>query len=134
VITVRIRLRDFNNREIGRAMEELASMLRPSTEKEPTRKGTGKRDTPRSWLDSLSAMRLASHYPKGTAIKTFSEIQLVHVGRAKRQHPALGEPDIAQSNFERLAAKARRLFADLFPFAEPAANGATYAQRRHARE
>jgi hypothetical protein len=63
-ITIRIRLRDFNNKEIGREMERLASMLRPSREKEPTRKGTGKRDSPRSWLDALSAIRLASHYPK----------------------------------------------------------------------
>jgi hypothetical protein len=63
VITIRIRLRDFTDKEIGKAMESLASMLRPSTEKEPTRKGTGKRDSPRSWLDALSALRLASWYP-----------------------------------------------------------------------
>jgi hypothetical protein len=63
IITIRIRLRDFTNKEIGRAMEEFACMLRPSTEKEPTRKGTGRKDSPRSWLDALSAMRLASWYP-----------------------------------------------------------------------
>ena len=62
-IPVRIRLRHFTNQETAHAMEVLASMLRPSTEKEPARYGTGKRDGPRWRLDALSAMRLASWYP-----------------------------------------------------------------------
>jgi hypothetical protein len=146
IITIRIRLRDFTNKEIGKAMEVLASMLRPSTEKEPTRKGTSKRDSPRSWLDALSAMRLASHYPKtlpselirrqtrkrphgtDTATSIFDEIRLGRIQPASTKRKIHGE--LGHNEFDRWAARARRQFARSFPFGEAAANGPTWAQRQ----
>jgi hypothetical protein len=145
-VTIRIRLRDFTNREIGRAMEELASMLRPSTEKEPTRQGTGKRDSPRSWLDAVSAMRLASHYPKTfslelirrrrktsargteTALSIFEDVRLgsIRPGLTKRKIRGA----LSQNELDRYAARARRQFAHSFPFGEAAANGITWTERQ----
>jgi hypothetical protein len=134
IITVRIRLRDFTNKEIGHAMEVLASMLRPSTEKEPTRKGTGKRDSPRSWLDALSAMRLASWYPisppkhraglqsiRGAlnALDRFNEIRL---GGSRSR-------SIDESNFDKHIRKAREL-VEAFLFGEPADNALSWADRQ----
>jgi hypothetical protein len=149
IITIRIRLRDFTNKEIGKAMEGLASMLRPSTEKEPTRKGTSKRDSPRSWLDALSAMRLASHHPKtlpllpesirrktrkrwphgtDTAVSIFDKIRLGRIQPASTKRKIHGE--LGHNEFDRWAAHARRQFARSFPFGEAAANGPTWAQRQ----
>jgi hypothetical protein len=146
IITIRIRLRDFTNKEIGKAMEEWARMLRPSAEKEPTRKGTGKRNSPRSWLNALSAMRLASYHPKTspsalvrrrkrttarrteTALSIFEDVRLgsIQPGSTKRKiHGAL-----SQNELDRYAARARRPFQDMFPFDEPAANSASWAERQ----
>jgi hypothetical protein len=146
IMTFRIRLRDFTNNEIGKAMEEWARMLRPSAEREPTRKGTGKSNSPRSWLNALSAMRLASRYPKTsplgslrrrrktsarrneTALSIFEDVRLgsIQPGSTKRKiHGAL-----SQNELDRSAARARRHFEDMFPFDEPAANSVTWAERR----
>ena len=146
IITFRIRLRDFTNKEIGKAMEEWARILRSPAEKEPTRKGTGKRDSPRSWLSALSAMRLASYHPKtspselvrrrkktsargtGTALSIFEDVRLgsIQPGSTKRKiHGAL-----SQNELDRYAAQARRHFEDMFPFDEPAANSVTWAERQ----
>jgi hypothetical protein len=145
IITIRIR-RDFTNQEIGKAMEEWARILRSSAEKEPTRKGTGKRDSPRSWLSALSAMRLAAYHPKtspsesvrrskktstrgtGTALSIFEDVRLgsIQPGSTKRKiHGAL-----SQNELDRYAAQARRHFENLFPFDEPAANSVTWAKRQ----
>ena len=137
IITVRIR-RDSTKKEILDAMEVLVSMLRPSTEKEPTRKGTGKKDSPRSWLDALCAMRLASHYPKtlpsesirkqrrrrwrgsDTAVSIFNDIRLG--GKT--------ETVLTHSDLEEKSGDAQRQFARCFPFGESPANGITWAERR----
>ncbi len=150
VIPIRIRLRDFTNKEIGKAMEEWASMLRPSTEKEPTRKGTSKRDSPRSWLDALSAMRLGSHYPKtlpsdsirrhrrkrwsrtDTAVSIFYEIRLGRIQPASTKRKILD--GLGHNEFDRCAARARRQFGHSFPFGEAAANGITWAQRQRGEQ
>jgi hypothetical protein len=146
IITFRIRLRDFTNKQIGKAMEEWARILRPPAEKEPTRKGTGKRDSPRSWLSALSAMRLASYHPKTspselvrrrkktsarktkTALSIFEDVRLgsIQPGSTKRKiHGAL-----SQNELDRYAALARRHFQDMFPFDESAANSASWAERQ----
>jgi len=146
VITVRIRLRDFSNKEIGEAMEELAGMLRPSTEKEPTRKGSGKRDSPRSWLDALSAMRLASHYPKTspselirrrrktsargteTALSIFEDVRLSSIQPGSTKRKIRGA--LSQNELDRYAARARRRFKDIFPFGQHGANSVMWAARQ----
>ena len=132
IMTIRIRLRDFTNREIGKAMEELASMLLPSTEKEPTRKGTGKRDSVRSWLDALSALRLASWYPvyppgsraglktiRGglTAFDHFNDIRLG------------GRKPVDESNFYSHIREARKI-VEAFLFGEGAENAQSWTGRQ----
>jgi hypothetical protein len=132
IITIRIRLRDFTNREIGKAMEGLASMLRPSTEKEPTRKGTGKRDSPRSWLDALSALRLASWYPvyppdsraglqtiRGglTALDRFNDIRLG------------GRKTVDESNFYSHIREASKII-EHFLFGKGAENAQSWTERQ----
>ena len=149
IITIRIRLRDFTNKEIGNAMEELASMLRPSTEKEPTRRGTSKRDTPHSWLEALSAMRLASHYPKtlpselirkrkktsargtNTALSIFEGVRLRSIKPESTKRKIHGV--LSQNEFDRYAARARRHFDYMFSFGEPAAHSVTWSERQRKR-
>jgi len=72
---------------------------------------------------ALSAMRLASHYRTRDAVKRFSQIQLGKIGRE-------GEADVAPSNFSKLAEKARRLFAEISPFNENAANSLKFSERQ----
>jgi hypothetical protein len=146
IITFRIRLRDFTNKKIGKAMEEWARLLRPPAEKEPTRKGTGKRDNPRSWLDALSAMRLASYHPKTspselvrrrkktsargteTALSIFEDVRLGAIQPESTKRKIRGA--LSQNELDRYAARARRHFEDIFPFDEPAANSVTWAARQ----
>ena len=146
VITVRIRLRDYTNKEIGQAMEVIAAMLRPSTEKELTRKGTSKRDSSRSWLDALSAMRLASYYPKtwspglirrrkkgsphatDTALSIFDSVRLGSIQPGSTKRKIRGA--LSQNELDRYAARARRQFECMFPFGESAENGVTWTERQ----
>jgi len=146
IITIRIRLRDFTNKEIGKAMEGLASMLRPSTEKEPTRQGTGKRNSPGSWLNALAAMRLASRHPKTspselvrrrrktslsgteTALSIFEYVRLGSIEPGSTKRKIRGA--LSQNELDRYAARGRRHFNDMFPFDEPAANSVTWAKRQ----
>ena len=146
IMTFRIRLRDFTNKKIGKAMEEWARMLRPSEEKEPTRKGTGKSNSPRSWLTALSAMRLASWYaktsPSGsirrrrktsargteTALSIFEDVRLGSIQPGSTKRKIRGA--LSQNELDRYAALARRHFEDMFPFNELAANSVTWAERQ----
>jgi hypothetical protein len=146
IITIRIRLRDFTNKEIGKAIEEWARILRPPAEKEPTKKGTGKKNSPRSWLDALSAMRLASYHPKTspselvrrrkktsargteTALSLFEDVRLGSIQPGSTKRKIRGA--LSQNELDRYAARARRHFQDMFPFDEPAANSVTWAERQ----
>jgi hypothetical protein len=148
VVALRIRWRDFTNKEIGAVMERFARAHRPrnSASKVPQRRGRGKRDEVQSALDALSAMRLASYYPKSSqgqraglqsisralhAIDHFSEIRLGRVGLgSKRKSPEFVE----QTNFDSLTAEARLLFLENFPFGENPENAPTWTQRRRMRK
>jgi hypothetical protein len=148
VVALRIRWRDFTDKEIGAAIKRLARAYRPRNpaSKAPQRRGRGKRDEVQSALDALSAMRLASHYPKSSreqraglrdisrakhAIDLFSEVRLgrVPVG-SKRKSPEFVE----QTNFDSLTAEARKLFLQTFPFGESAENALTWTERRRVRK
>jgi hypothetical protein len=132
IITIRIRLRDFTNKEIGKAMEELASMLRPSTEKEPTRKGTGKRDSPRSWLDALSALRLASWYPVYPP-ESRAGLQTIRGGLTALDHfndiRLGGRKPLDESNFYSHIREARKI-VEVFLFGEGAENAQSWTERQ----
>ena len=113
----------------------------------PQRKGNGKGSRYRSRLDCLSAMRLASHYPKtlplppcitreekinrprgaGTAVSKFNDIRLGGILPRWTKRKILGE--IGHNEFDRYAARGRQQFLSLFPFGESAANGLSWAQR-----
>jgi hypothetical protein len=148
VVAVEIRWRDFTDKEIGAAMERFARVHRPqnAASKAPQRRGRGKRDEVQSALDALSAMRLASHYPKSSreqragsrdisraphAIDLFSEVRLGRVGLgSKRKSPEFVE----QTNFDSLTAEARKCFEQTFPFGENAENALTWNERRRMRK
>jgi hypothetical protein len=127
VVALRIRWGDSTDQEIGTAMEEFARAHRPGKRrcKEPQRKGRGKQDSFRAALDCLSALRLASYYPKSPkdqrrdAVTLFGEIRL-----------GGGAQVVEQSNFDSLTADGRRLFLKTFPFGESAENAPTWTQRR----
>ena len=63
-MAIQIRLGEFTNEQIGKEMAALAELLRGDAVAEPQRRGKGKESETLSLLDALSAMRLASHYPK----------------------------------------------------------------------
>jgi hypothetical protein len=148
VVALRIRWRDFTDKEIGATMQRLARAYRPrnAASKAPQPRGRGKRAEVQSALDALSAMRLAAYYPKSSqgqraglqsisralhAIDLFSEIRLgrVRVG-SKLKSPEFVE----QANFDSLTAEARDLFLQTFPFGESAENALTWTQRRRIRK
>jgi hypothetical protein len=148
VVAIEIRWRDFTDKDIGVVMEGFARAHRPqnAASKAPQRRGRGKRNEVQSALDALSAMRLASYYPKSSrgqraglrdtfgashAIDLFSEIRFVRVGlRSKRKSPEFVE----QTNFDSLTAEARKLFLQTFPFGESAENALTWSKRRRVRK
>jgi hypothetical protein len=138
VVEIQIFFGRFTNAEIGEEMKSLAAKLRPDDWKEPDRKGRGKATSVVALLDGLSAMRLASHYPKtlpselirkkrrrrwrgsDTAVSIFNKIRLG------------GKTDtvLTHSDLEEYSGNARRQFARWFPFGETPANGITWAKRR----
>jgi hypothetical protein len=142
-MTVRIR-RDYTNEQIGDEMARLAQVLRSAKEPEPERRGKGKRSELLSLLDALSAMRLASHYPKTepsglirkqrrrrwrgtvTAVSIFNKIRLGRIPPGSTKRKILGE--VGHNEFDRYAARGRKQFKDMFPFGETAANALTWAQ------
>jgi hypothetical protein len=93
-----------------------------------------------SFLDGLSAMRLASHYPKSrpsgvkrrprrqdrratiTAVELFDDIRLGRIPTA--------DTVLIHSDLEEYVGRARRQFAYWFPFAEAPANGLSWAKRQ----
>jgi hypothetical protein len=134
---------NFTNDEIGQELKKWAALNRPKQAhcKEPTRRGHRPRITFQSALDSLSAMRLAAWYPKTkalrksdkypsgrTVIDIFREVQLggIKPGSARRK---LNE-EFSYTEFDRYAARARRLFTDNFAFGEIAANWLTWEERQ----
>lgn len=135
----------FTDKEIGEEMRKFAHAHRPRNEtcKEPTRRGHRPHNEIRSALDALSAMRLASHYPKtmplkrgewlaqgvDTAVSRFDKIRLGRIPPGSTKRKITGE--LSHNEFDRYAARARRLFAQRFPFGEKAANEISWTQRRH---
>jgi hypothetical protein len=122
IVPVQFFFERYNNNEIGEEMKRLAKKLRPAEWPEPEPRGKEKQVETLSLLDALSAMRLASHMRKRDAVKHFSEIQLGGVGRE-------GEADVALSNFNKLARKARAFFASIFPYGEAAENSQEFSSR-----
>ena len=142
----------YNNDEIGKEMAILAKKLRPPEEPEPQRRGKEKSSEFESLLDALSAMRLASHYPKtlplqpesprrdrrkrphgaATAVSKFKNNRLGGIPPGSTKRKILGE--VGHNEFDRYAARGRQQFKDMFPFGETAANGLTWAQRQRKRE
>jgi hypothetical protein len=134
VIALRIAWR-FTDSEITAAFKKFLRKDRPRNEAYKPQQGKrgSRRDSVEAALDCLSAMRLASHFPKipprdatgafaaycsgdpikapASAIDLFNEIRL----------GGHGGP-IAESNFDGLIVQARRLFQESFPFGEDAAN------------
>jgi hypothetical protein len=123
---------DYTDKEIGEAIIK----LRPDEYRQPQRRGRGKRTGVLSFLDELSAMRLASHYPKSlpsgairrpgrqdprTAVSIFDDIR---VGRVRTGSV------LVHSDLEEYVGRARRLFARWFPFGEPPANDISWAKRQ----
>ena len=130
VIAIRIPWR-FTDREIAMALKKLVRALRPRSEAYKPRqpKKGSRRDSVRSALDCLSAMRLASYFPKilpnptpgalsawlsgdstelkKSAIELFTMIRLG--GRKDTIH---------ESNFDALITNAHKLFKESFPFGE----------------
>jgi hypothetical protein len=140
VIVLKIRWR-FTNSEIARAIRKLVRSMRPGTCKPIERKKGSRQDSPRSALDALSAMRLASYVQKTSAasaealssylsgnlegirfepsaIRLFERVRLG--GRGKH---------IAESNFDALVNYARKAFKESFPFGEDAANTLIFKDR-----
>jgi hypothetical protein len=133
VVAIRIHWRCTDS-EIAAALKKFVRAYRPQDEAyhPRSRKKASRRDSVRSALDCLSAMRLASHFPKTSpptrgelaawlsgdsselkesAIELFTTIRLGGQGK-----------DIAESNFDALIADAHVLFKKSFPFGEDAAN------------
>ena len=142
-VEIEIRLGQFSNGKIGKDMAELADRLRGDAVPEPERRGKGKRGEVLSLLDALSAMRLASWYPKSrpvgvrkskgqiasrTAVERFVEIRLGRIEPGKARRKLTGE--LSEANFDRYARRGRKEFQSMFPFGESAANARSWAQRQ----
>jgi hypothetical protein len=140
VIAIKIRWR-FTNSEIARALTKFVRVLRPQTSKPVQRKKGSRQDSPRSALDALSAMRLASYVPKtstGSAEAPASyllgdfrgiEFEPSAIGLFEMVRLSGRGKHMAESNFDALIVEARELFRREFPFGEDAANAPTLAER-----
>jgi hypothetical protein len=140
IVDLQIFWRRYTDKEIGEEMERLAGKLRPDSEKGPQRRGKGKASSVVALLDGLSAMRLASHYPKSlpsscvrtdrlknrrgtvTAIDIFDDIRLGKIDGV-----------LVHSDLEEYTGRARRQFARWFPFGD-AQNSVTWAQRQRRKQ
>ena len=133
VIAIKIRWR-FANSEIARAIRKLVRAKRPETCKPIQRKKGSRQDRPRSAIDALSAMRLASYVPKtpGASSEALSSYFGGDFQGIQFQPSAIGlfemirlgghGKHIAESNFDALVNDAREAFKKSFPFGEDAAN------------
>jgi hypothetical protein len=151
IVTIKIRWGQFTDKEIGEAMRDFADKWRPNDAAcvEPDRRKEAIRRTQLlSWLDALSAMRLASHYPKSSpskslrdlggchenAIECFSRVRLSRVASANRKSPQ----DVSETHFSTQTAQARSVFAETFlflrsfPQSRQPENAATWSQRKRS--
>jgi hypothetical protein len=141
VIAIRIHWRCTDS-EITAALKKFVGAHRPRNAlyKPRQRKKGSRRDSPRSALDVLSAMRLASCFPKTVPPSTPGTLAAWQSGASaefKQSAIELFGPvrlgghrkDIAESNFDALIVEARELFRREFPFGEDAANAPTLAER-----
>ena len=95
-LEVEVCLGEFTDAQIGEEMVRLAGLLRGDAVAEPQRRGKGKESETLSLLDALSAMRLASHYPK-----TLPQQPCVS-RREKRKRPRGAETAVSKFNDIRL--------------------------------
>jgi hypothetical protein len=140
VIAIKIRWR-FMNSEIARAIRKLVRAIRPKASKPVHRKKGSRQDSPRSALDTLSAMRLASYVPKASAASAEAlscylsgdlhgiEFEPSAIGLFEMIRLGGRGGHIAESNFDALIVEARELFQREFPFGEAAANALTFPDR-----
>jgi hypothetical protein len=134
IIAIRIRWR-FTDSEIAAGMKELARAHRPRNEacKPRQLKKGSRKDSVRSALDCLSAMRLAAKLPKTSPPPTPGALAAWQSGTSPELKPSAidvfdvvrlggrGKP-VAESNFDALIVQARKAFKKSFPFGEGAAN------------
>jgi hypothetical protein len=138
VMAIKIRWR-FTDSEIAGALRKLVPAARPKTSKPVHGKKGSRRDSPRSALDCLSAMRLASYLPKPAPVTPGRLAAWMAGDSPELDQSAIGLFNavrlggrgncIAESNFDTLIVEARRLFTKEFPFGETAANALTLAKR-----
>jgi hypothetical protein len=140
VIAIKIRWR-FTNSEIAGAIRKLLRAMRPKTCKPVQRKKHSRQDSPRSALDALSAMRLASYVPKTSAVsgQGLSSYLSGDPQGIQFQPSAIGlfevvrlggrGKHVAESNFDALVNDAREAFKESFPFGEDAANTLSFKNR-----
>jgi hypothetical protein len=115
-------------RRSGKKWRRGAELLRGDAVAEPQRRGKGKESETLSLRDALSAMRLASHYPKtlplpsvlprrekrnrpqgeGTAVSLFNEVRLGAIAPGSARRKILGE--VGHNEFDRYAARGRKQF------------------------
>jgi hypothetical protein len=140
-IEIQICWRHYTDTDIGKEMKQLATKLRPAEWKGPQRRGTGKSTSTIAFLDGLSAMRLASHFPKTLP---FSHVRKARQERQRGTRTAveifddvrLGKKKgvLVHSDLEEYAGRAKRQFSCWFPFHEAPANGITWAMRQRQKQ
>jgi len=146
ILPLKIAWLESTNAELGQTMEALAETWRPKGCPEPNRRRGGLVTALRAALDGLSAMRLASYYPKTgkglrpglqdalrarDAMDRFSEVRLGRLGPEGKRKPA---EIVLQTNFDAHTATARKLFRQTFAFEHGAENAPTWTQRRRMRK
>jgi hypothetical protein len=129
LVTLKVRWGQFTDNEIVAAMKTFVAKWRPTDArcKTPNRqKDAIRRDRLLSWLDALSAMRLASYYPKSSpssslgslvgrnenAVECFSRVRLSRIKSGKRKSPE----DVSENHFSTQAVEAQRVFGGTFSF------------------
>jgi hypothetical protein len=141
VIAMRIHWRCTDS-EIAAALKKFVHAHRPrnAAYKPRQRKKGSRQDSPRSALDVLSAMRLASYLPKTSPPTTSGALSSWLSGASPELKQSAidvfdmvrlggrGKP-MAESNFDALIIEARKVFKQSFPFGEDAANAPTFAER-----
>jgi hypothetical protein len=139
VIALRVRWR-FSNSQIAAGIKKLVHAHRPRNQayKPRQRRGSSRRESFQAAFDCLSAMRLASHFPK-TSRATRGELSAWLSGDSPELKKSAielfnmirlgGRKEVAESNFDALIIKARELFLKTFPFGQSAENAPTLKDR-----